>query len=118
MTQRQTASSSSEVQPHGGGEVRNSSRVQCPMFVPRVNGKEMSMRKLQMGTVILFLAATMPIAQARQSSDQQSAGDQAQGAASSAAGAVKQGAETGANKPKEGAQKAYGAAKDAVTGKS
>jgi len=34
------------------------------------------MRKLQMGTVILFLAATIPIAQARQSIDQQSAGDQ------------------------------------------
>ena len=69
-------SSKSIAIPVVGGQVRNSSRVQSLMFVPRVNGKEMCMRKLHMGTAILFLAATIPIAQARQSSDQQSAGDQ------------------------------------------
>ena len=77
------------------------------------------MRKLGIGAALLLWAATMSFARpAPQSSDQQSAADQAKGTASSAASTVKHGAETGANKTKEGAEKAYGAAKDAVTGHS
>jgi flagellar biosynthesis/type III secretory pathway protein FliH len=74
------------------------------------------MRKFGLALLLLVFAAAMALAQ--NSQDQQSTGDQAKGAVSGAAGAVKSGAQTGYNKTKEGAEKAYGATKGALTGNS
>ncbi len=76
------------------------------------------MRKLGITAALLLLSAAMAVGQTSQSSDQQSTTDKAKGAASSTAGAVKSGAETGYDKTKEGTEKAYGATKNAVTGSS
>ena len=74
------------------------------------------MRGFGIAAALLLLSCAMAMAQTSQPNDQQSTTDKAKDAASDAAGAVKSGVQTGANKTAEGAEKAYGAAKDAVTG--
>jgi hypothetical protein len=77
------------------------------------------MRRLGIAAVLFLFAASIAMAQTSQpSNDQQSTSDKTKGAVSGAAGTVQSGAETGYDKTKEGAEKAYGSAKDAATGSS
>jgi cobalamin biosynthesis Mg chelatase CobN len=80
--------------------------------------RKFRMRNFGIAAITLLLAAAMAMAQTSQQTTDQSTTEKAKGAASSAVGAVKKGAETGYNKTREGVGKAFSATKNAVTGSS